>query len=139
VRQGLQNAQGGRSVDGAALCLGLVPPGDLLAVHAIPALRDASQQFRPRLRAFPQPVQRPQTQFQISALPMPSHNLGRVDLRMGRVDGAVGRRLTGHSKKREKRLFWAQEGGFLPKKRPKSGVCSYWFVNITKMQGHKYT
>jgi hypothetical protein len=32
--QGLQNAQGGRLVDGAELGLGLVPSGDLLAVHA---------------------------------------------------------------------------------------------------------
>ena len=34
VGQSVQKAQGNRLVDGAELSLGLVPPGDLLAVHA---------------------------------------------------------------------------------------------------------
>ena len=34
VGQGVEKAQGGRLVDGAELGPGLVPPGDLLAIHA---------------------------------------------------------------------------------------------------------
>ena len=34
VGQGAEKAQSGRLVDGAELGLGLVPPGDLLALHA---------------------------------------------------------------------------------------------------------
>ena len=34
ISESVQNAQGGGLVDGAELGFGLVPPGDLLAVHA---------------------------------------------------------------------------------------------------------